>query len=70
MVPKLRRWILQKEHVSGLFVENVITVMLEIVLHTGCFKKSFTMVFQILLRGDCYNLSIVQGVERWMQTFS
>jgi hypothetical protein len=22
--------------------------------HTGCFKKSFTMVFQMLLCGKCY----------------
>jgi hypothetical protein len=33
--------------------------------NAGCFKKSFTMVFQMLLCGECcekaYKLSIVQG---------
>jgi hypothetical protein len=36
--------------------------------YTGCFKKSFTMALQMLLRGECYEnvaykLSIVQGVS-------
>jgi hypothetical protein len=39
--------------------------------YTGCFKKSFTMVFQMLLCGECLHLntsklSIVQHLERWI----
>jgi hypothetical protein len=38
--------------------------------NTGRFKKSFAIVFQMLLSGECYEnvhkLSTVRGVERWI----
>jgi hypothetical protein len=36
--------------------------------NTECFKKSFTMVFQMLLCGEClaYRLSILQLLEWWI----
>jgi hypothetical protein len=35
--------------------------------NTGCLKKIFTMVFQMLRCGECYeNVQTIQGVERWI----
>jgi hypothetical protein len=30
------------------------SLMQRVKINTGCFKKSFTMVFQMLLCGECY----------------